>query len=97
MKKNFQSVFFTHAAHYIDHQLVMIVGYIHLFKQRSYFKLAWSYFVVTGAHRNTELPRFDFKFTHKIINARWNGTKIMVFQLLAACRSMTKDSTACHH
>ena len=85
MENNFQVVLIGYPAHHIHHQLVVIVSYVHFFKQGRYFKLAWSNLIVSGSHRNTQFPGFDLKFFHEIVNAGRDSGKIVIFKLLSTC------------
>src|SRR5438874_1433185 len=76
--------------HNIHHKYVVIYCQINFFEDGSNFKLRWSNFIMTCAKRNTKSITFFFIITHEGINSFWYRTKIMIFQLLALCRSCTK-------
>ena len=53
MEESSKMMLVGNAGHHIHHQLVVIVGYVYFFKQRSNFKLTWCNFIVTRAYRDT--------------------------------------------
>src|SRR5688572_17868795 len=97
VEKRPEMVFVRHSRHYIHHQLVVVVRNVHLFKQRSYFKLARSNLIVTRANRNAKLPALNLKFLHEVINTGRNGSEIMVLHLLATSWCVTEHCSAGHY
>src|SRR5688500_14431519 len=92
-----QIVFVSYAAHNVHHQLIVVIGYVNLFEEWSYFELAWRHFIVTRANRNTQFPGFDLELFHEIIHATRDRSEIMIFHLLTAGGGMSEYRTSSHH
>ena len=78
-----------------QHQVV-VVGQVGLFKNRCKLKLVWCHFVVTCGHRNAQLVRLHLEVLHERRHALWNGSEVVVVQLLALRWRRTKQRATCH-
>ena len=72
--------------HQVHHQLVVVVGKVHVFENWCQLELVRSCFVMTGLYRDTQLVTFDLQFFHEVGHTGRDRTEVVVIQLLVLWR-----------
>ena len=94
MKEHGEVVLGGNALHEVHYQLVVVVGQVHIFEDRSQLELVRSRFVVAGLDRDTELVAFHFQFLHEVGYTRRDRTEVVVVQLLVLRRGVAHQGAA---
>lgn len=83
VKDTSQTVFVGDLLEHGHRELLMIGGDVGRFKQGRDFELAGSHFVVAGLGRDAQTVQFAVHFVHERQNALWNGSEVVIFELLS--------------
>ena len=80
--------------HQVHDHLIVVVGQVNLFENRSYFKLVRRNFIVAGFYRNSQFVSLILNILHEHGYPLRNRSKIVVFQLLVFSGGVAHQRTA---
>ena len=74
---------------------VVVVGEVCLFKYWSKLKLVRSLLIMSVLFWDTKVMAFEFQIEHESLNTLWDGSKIVVLELLILGTFVSHECTAC--
>ena len=97
MQQDTEMMPLRHTFHYRHNKQVVVIGKVHVFKDRRHLKLVGCHLIMTRTHGYARLKGFILQFAHECEYTRRNSAKVMVFQLLALGAVVSHQRTTCQH